>query len=263
MGFGTWRMGESASRFEEEVEAVRCALDIGYRLIDTAEMYGEGGAERVIAEALEGRRDEVFLVSKVYPHNAGFDDLHAACERSLQRLRTDRIDLYLLHWPGSVPLAETFAAFHALREAGKIVDFGVSNFDLADLNRIPETDQGRLGCNQIFYNLAHREAESAVSRWCRERGVPLMAYSPLDQAGAVLNAPLLNQIGARHSASAAQIALAWLLHQPNTIVIPKSVRPDRIRENFAALEVDLTSDDIDALERAFPAPHSDVRLEMR
>ncbi len=263
MGFGTWRMGEIASRFDAEVEAVRTALDTGYRLIDTAEMYGEGGAERVIGEAIRGRRDEVFLVSKVYPHNAAYDDLQQACERSLNRLQTDCIDLYLLHWPGGVPLSETFAAFHALQEAGRIRDFGVSNFDLSDLEDIPSADQARLGCNQVFYNLAHRETEWAVSDWCQQRGVPIMAYSPLDQASSLLQASVLNEVAAKHDASAAQIALAWLLHRPNTIVIPKSAHPERVRENFAALEIDLDADDLGTLDQAFPAPSGPVRLGMR
>lgn len=263
IGLGTWRMGEQASQFAGEVEALRYALDSGYRLIDTAEMYGEGGAERVIARAIRDRRDEVFLVSKVYPHNAGFDDLVAACERSLQRLETDRIDLYLLHWPGSVPLAETFDAFHALQDGGKIIDFGVSNFDLADLDQIPAADQERLGCNQVFYNLAHREAEWGVADWCRARGVPLMAYSPLDQASRLLRSPALAEVGARHSASGAQIALAWLLHQPNTVVIPKSVQARRIRENLAAFEIELAAGDLEILNRAFPAPAGPARLGIR
>lgn len=263
VGLGTWRMGEHADRFNEEVAAIHAALEAGYRLIDTAEMYGEGGAEKVIASALHGRRDQVFLVSKVYPHNASYQGVIDACERSLGRLETEVIDLYLLHWPGSHPLDETFAAFHALQEAGKIFEFGVSNFDLDDLADVPKEDQSRLGCNQVFYNLAHREVEWSVTDWCQQRGVPIMAYSPLDQAGSLLQASALAEVAQRHDATNAQIALAWLLNQPQTIVIPKSVQLARIRENLAAQDIELTDQDQALLEAAYPAPEQPVRLVMR
>ena len=262
-GLGTWRMGEHTDQFQREVEVIRAALDLGVRLIDTAEMYGEGGAEEVIGKAIQGRRDELFLVSKLYPHNASYNGVIEACERSLRRLNCEMIDLYLLHWPGSVPLGRTFDAFHALQDSGKIIDFGVSNFNLTDLEGIPEPDQARLGCNQVFYNLAHREVEWEVAAWCQQRGVPLMAYSPLDQASSLLRAPVLAEVVARHSASAAQIALAWLLHQPNTVVIPKSVRPQRIEENLAALDIELSAEDLAELDKAYPAPAQAVRLGMR
>ncbi len=262
-GLGTWRMGEDADRFQREVDALRAALDLGVNLIDTAEMYGEGGAEELIGQAIQGRRDELFLVSKLYPHNASRNGVIEACERSLRRLNCDRIDLYLLHWPGSVPPGQTFDAFHALQDSGKIVDFGVSNFNLADLEEIPEPDQARLGCNQIFYNLAHREVEWEVAAWCQQRSIPLMAYSPLDQASSMLRAPVLSEVAARHSASPAQIALAWLLHQPNTVVIPKSVQPQRIEENLAALDIELSTRDLIELDKAYPAPVQAARLGMR
>jgi len=262
-GLGTWRMGEHTDRYQREVDVLRAALDLGVSLIDTAEMYGEGGAEEVIGEAIQGRRDEIFLVSKLYPHNASRNGVIEACERSLRRLNCDRIDLYLLHWPGSIPPAQTFEAFHALQDSGKIVDFGVSNFNLGDLENIPEPDQAQLGCNQVFYNLAHREVEWEVADWCRQRSIPLMAYSPLDQASSLLRAPVLTEVAARHSASAAQIALAWLLHQPNTVVIPKSVRPQRIEENLAALDIKLSTEDLAELDKAYPAPAQPVRLGMR
>jgi len=262
-GLGTWRMGEHTDRYQREVDVLRAALDLGVSLIDTAEMYGEGGAEEVIGEAMQGRRDEIFLVSKLYPHNASRNGVIEACERSLRRLNCDRIDLYLLHWPGSIPPAQTFEAFHALQDSGKIVDFGVSNFNLGDLENIPESDQAQLGCNQVFYNLAHREVEWEVADWCRQRSIPLMAYSPLDQASSLLRAPVLTEVAARHSASAAQIALAWLLHQPNTVVIPKSVRPQRIEENLAALDIKLSTEDLAELDKAYPAPAQTVRLGMR
>ena len=262
-GLGTWRMGEHSDRYRREVDVLRAAIDLGVRLIDTAEMYGEGGAEEVIGEAIQGRRDELFLVSKLYPHNASRNGVIDACERSLRRLNSDRIDLYLLHWPGSIPPAQTFDAFHALQDSGKIVDFGVSNYNLGDLDNIPEPDQAQLGCNQVYYNLAHREVEWEVADWCRQRAIPLMAYSPLDQANSLLRAPVLTEVAARHSASAAQIALAWLLHQPNTVVIPKSVRPQRIEENLAALDIELSAEDLAELDKAYPAPTQAVRLGMR
>jgi diketogulonate reductase-like aldo/keto reductase len=262
-GLGTWRMGEHADLYQREVDVLRAALDLGVNLIDTAEMYGEGGAEEMIGQAIKGRRDGLFLVSKLYPHNASRNGVIEACERSLRRMNCDRIDLYLLHWPGSIPPGQTFDAFHELQDSGKIVDFGVSNFNLGDLAKIPEPDQAQLGCNQVFYNLAHREVEWEVAAWCQQRSIPLMAYSPLDQASSLLHDPVLTEVAARHSASPAQIALAWLLHQPNTVVIPKSVRPQRIEENLAALEIELSAEDLAELDRAWPAPTQAVRLGMR
>jgi len=262
-GLGTWRMGEHPDQFQREADVIRAALDMGVTLIDTAEMYGEGGAEEVIGEAIRGRRDGLFLASKFYPHNASRSGVIEACERSLRRLDCDSIDLYLLHWPGSVPLPQTFEALHELQAQGKIRDFGVSNFNLSELEKIPEADQSRLGCNQVFYNLAHREVEWEVSAWCRERGIPVMAYSPLDQASSLLRSPAIAAIADRHSASPAQIALAWLLHQPGTVVIPKSARPARIQENLDAAAIELGSEDLTALDNAFPAPQQAVRLGMR
>lgn len=262
-GLGTWRMGEHSDQFQREVDVIRAALDMGVSLIDTAEMYGEGGAEEVIGEAIHGRRDELFLVSKFYPHNASRNGVVEACERSLRRMDCDCIDLYLLHWPGSVPLSQTFEALHELQDRGKIREFGVSNFNLSELQKIPETDQPKLGCNQVFYNLAHREVEWEVAAWCRERSIPVMAYSPLDQASSLLRSPAIANVAERHSASAAQIALAWLLHQPGTVVIPKSARPARIQENLDALAIELDNEDLAELDAAFPAPDCPVRLGMR
>jgi diketogulonate reductase-like aldo/keto reductase len=263
LGLGTWRMGEGQNQSATEVEAIRSALDMGITLIDTAEMYGEGGAEEIVGEAIRGRRDNLFLVSKFYPHNASRDGVIKACERSLRRMGCDYLDLYLLHWPGSIALSETFDALHELQDRGKIRDFGVSNFDLAFLEDIPEADKVDLGCNQIFYNLAHREVEWAVSDWCQQRSVPLMAYSPLDQASSLLQNPALADIAAQHDASNAQIALAWLLHQRNTIVIPKSINPQRIRENLGAIDIRLSPEDLADLNVAFPPPQESVRLGMR
>ncbi len=262
-GLGTWRMGEHPDRFQAEVDVIRGALDLGITLIDTAEMYGEGGAEEVIGAAIHGRRDDLFLVSKFYPHNASRNGVIEACERSLQRMECDYIDLYLLHWPGGIPLTQTFDALQVLQESGKIRDYGVSNFDLRDLQAIPEADQARLGCNQIFYNLAHREPEWAVADWCRQRGTPLMAYSPLDQAGALLQSSILAEVAERHEASTVQIALAWLLHRPETVVIPKSVKLSRVEHNLAALNIKLSAGDLQDLDSAFPAPERAVRLGMR
>ncbi|MCP4188486.1 MAG: aldo/keto reductase [Gammaproteobacteria bacterium] len=262
-GLGTWRMGEQQNRFKQEVNAIRAAVDLGITLIDTAEMYGEGGAETVIGEAIRGCRDNLFLVSKFYPHNAARDDVVDACEHSLRRLDCDYLDLYLYHWPGSIALSETFDALHELLDSGKIRGFGVSNFDLDDLKDIPVADQPLLGCNQVFYNLAHREVEWAVADWCQQTGVPLMAYSPLDQASSMLQAPALKAVAARHDATAAQIALAWLLHQPNTVVIPKSVDPRRIEENLTALNIGLSTEDLVELDEAFPAPDIPVSLGLR
>ncbi len=262
-GLGTWRMGEHADQFDHEVEVLRAGLDMGITLLDTAEMYGEGGAEEVIGEAIRGRRDGLYLVSKFYPHNASYGGVIDACERSLRRMDCDYIDLYLLHWPGSVPMPQTFGALNELQQQGKIRDFGVSNFDLDHLRGIPEAEQARLGCNQVFYNLAQREVEWEVAAWCRERGVPIMAYSPLDQGGGLLHSPAVLEVAARHDASAAQIALAWLLQRPDTVVIPKSSRPERIRENLDALDIDLDDEDLAALDHAFPAPTRPTRLGMR
>ena len=262
-GIGSWRMGEHGDLFQHEVDVLRAALDMGITLIDSAEMYGEGGAEEVIGAAIRGRRDGLHLVSKFYPHNASFNGVIEACERSLGRMDCDYIDLYLLHWPGSVPKAQTFDALRELQQQGKIRDYGVSNFNLGDLQDIPEADQAMLGCNQVFYNLAHREVEWEVSDWCRERGIPVMAYSPLDQASGMLQSRALSSIAERHDATAAQIALAWLLRRPDTVVIPKSSRPERIRENLQALEIELGDDDVAELDAAFPPPAQPTRLGMR
>jgi diketogulonate reductase-like aldo/keto reductase len=262
-GLGTWRIGEHSRARQAEIDAIHYALEHGITLIDTAEMYGEGGAEKIIGEAIRGRRNELFVVSKVYPHNASRDGVVAACERSLRRLGCDSIDLFLLHWPGSVPLIETFDAFHQLQNSGKIRDFGVSNFDFEDLQEIPADDQHKIGCNQVFYNLAQRQAEWAVTPWCREHSVPVMAYSPLDQASSLLQSISIAEIASRHSATVAQIALAWLLHQPNTVVIPKSVRTERIKENLGALDIRLSEQDLVDLNVSYPAPDRPVRLGMR
>lgn len=268
LGQGTWAMGEDPYRKRQEADALRLGMDLGMRLIDTAEMYGEGGAEEVVGEALAGRRAEAFIVSKVYPHNAGRRGVQAACERSLARLGTDYIDLYLLHWRGAVPLAETLEGFAALKKAGKIRDFGVSNFDLADMQEAAGLPHGgEVAANQVLYNLARRGPEWDLLPWCRAHGVPLMAYSPLESSAAeqarMLGAPGLRQVAARHQASAAQIALAWLLQQDGVFAIPKAVQPAHVRANRAALDIVLDAQDLADLDTAFAPPRRATPLDMR
>jgi len=231
-------------------------------LIDTAEMYASGGAEEVVAEAIAGRRDELFLVSKVLPSNASRAGVARACENSLKRLRTDRIDLYLLHWPGSVPLAETVEAFEALRRAGKIRHWGVSNFDTEDMEDLAGLpDGGNVQTNQVLYNLVRRGPEFDLAPWSRKRGIPLMAYSPVEQ-GALARNTGLDAVAARHNATAAQIALAWVMQQEGVIAIPKASSQEHVRQNFAALDIKLTAGDLADLDRAFPPPTRKRGLEM-
>jgi diketogulonate reductase-like aldo/keto reductase len=262
LGIGTWRMGERRSARQDEVAAVRLALDLGVRLVDTAEMYGEGGAEEMLAEALAGRRDQVFLVSKVYPHNASRKGTLAACERSLRRLGTDRIDLYLLHWRGSAPLQETAAAFETLARDGKIRHWGVSNFDTDDMAELRAVTAGsRCAANQVLYHLGSRGIEWRLLDECRAAKVMVMAYSPLGQ-GALLRKPALRKVADKHGVDAAAAALAWVLRQPGLITIPKAVRPEHVRANLQALDVKLDADDLAALDRAFPPPRRASPLDM-
>ncbi len=263
LGQGTWHMGERKAAAQAEAAALRLGLDLGMTLIDTAEMYGDGSAEEVVAEAIGGRRDEVFLVSKVYPHNASARGVPAACERSLRRLRTDRIDLYLLHWRGSVPLGETVAAFEALRTAGKIRYWGVSNLDTADMQELAGVPGGG-GCavDQVLYNPGDRGIEFDLLGWCRARAIPLMAYSPVGQGGGLLRAPALVEVGRRHAASPAQIALAWALRHPDVIAIPKTVQTAHVRENAAAAGIVLGQEDLAAIDAAFPPPRRKGRLSI-
>lgn len=261
-GLGTWHMGEHVREKQKETDVLRHGLDIGVRLFDTAEMYGDGGAEEVLGAAIAGQRQDCFIVSKVYPHNASRKGITVACERSLKRLQTDYIDLYLLHWPGSEPLSETFAGFHDLRNAGKIRDFGVSNFDLRDLGEIDPADQAQLGANQVYYNLGRREAEWGVIPWCRKYAIPVMAYCPLDPYGDLLSSMAVADVASRHSASNAQIALAWLLHQEQIIAIPKTRQIQRVEENFRALELVLSVQDLADLDAAHPPPMAAVNLRM-
>ena len=262
LGQGTWKMGEDSRRRADEVNALKLGLDLGLTLIDTAEMYASGGAEEVVAQAIAGRRAEVFVVSKVLPSNASRAGVQRACENSLKRLRTDRIDLYLLHWPGSVPLAETVEAFEALRRAGKIRHWGVSNFDTEDMEDLAGLpDGGNVQTNQVLYNLVRRGPEFDLAPWSRKRGIPLMAYSPVEQ-GALARNTGLDAVAARHNATAAQIALAWVMHQDGIIAIPKASSQEHVRQNFAALDIKLTPQDITDLDRAFPPPTRKRGLEM-
>ena len=262
LGQGTWYMGENASARRSEAAALRLGLDLGLTLIDTAEMYGEGGAEEVVADAISGRRAEVFLVSKFYPQNASRKGVGQACERSLRRLRTDYLDLYLLHWRGSIPFSETMEALVALKAAGKIRDYGVSNLDVDDMEEMCALPGGdAMATDQILYNLSRRGVEWDLLPWCRQRSIPLMAYSPIEQ-GRILRRPELRAIALRHEATPAQIALAWLLRHPDVMAIPKAATPQHVKENRAALEVTLTPEDLKELDRAFPPPTRKRSLEM-
>lgn len=261
VGLGTWHMGESRARASAEAAAIRHAIDRGITLIDTAEMYGEGGAESVIGEAIRGRRQGLFLVSKVYPHNAGRRAAVEACERSLRRLGVERIDLYLLHWRGSVPLGETIEAFEMLAGAGKIARWGVSNFGRDDMEELLAAGGSGVAANQVLYNLGRRGIEWDLLGWQRERGIPLMAYTPLEQ-GRLASHRALADVAHRHGAAPLQVALAWVLREPGVVAIPKSAKPDHIDENLGALDLALTDDDLAALDAAFPPPTRARPLEM-
>ena len=261
LGQGTWTMGENAGRRSDEIASLRLGLDLGMTLIDTAEMYASGGAEAVVGEAIAGRRDEVFLVSKVLPSNATRRGTIAACERSLKRLKTDRLDLYLLHWRGRPPLEETLDAFTMLVRDGKIRHFGVSNFDTSDMEELMHLQGRQAATNQVLYNLTRRGIEYDLLPWCRARQIPIMAYSPIEQ-GRMLSHPALESVAIRHGAMPAQVALAWLLRQDGLIVIPKAGRPEHVRENRAALSLRLTEQDLADLNSAFPAPTGPTPLEM-
>ena len=262
LGQGTWQMAETASRRGQEIEALRVGVGLGMTLIDTAEMYGEGAAEELIAEALHEQRERLFLVSKVYPHNANRVGVVQACERSLRRLKADRLDLYLLHWRGSVPLEETVAGFEELRRSGKIRQWGVSNFDVDDMQELLEIRGGE-NCvtNQVLYNVTRRGPEFDLIPWMAEHRMPLMAYSPIEQ-GRLPRGGVLQKIGQKQGASAFQIALAWLLQKPDVIAIPKASSPDHVRDNHRALEIRLDPEDLEAIDAEFPPPERKRPLEM-
>jgi diketogulonate reductase-like aldo/keto reductase len=253
-------MEERGAARAEAIEALRLGIDLGMTVIDTAEMYGEGAVEHLVGEAIQGRRDQIFLVSKCYPQNASRKRMAEACARSLKRLRTDRIDLYLLHWPGSVPLDETLDAFMRLKDEGRILDYGISNFDARGAQRVwSRQGGGGMVTNQVLYNLSERGIEWDLLPWCRERSLPLMAYTPLGQ-GALLSDPGLARVARRHDASPAQVALAWLLAQDGVLAIPKAGRVRHVRENRKAADLVLTTQDLADLDAAFPPPSGPTPL---
>lgn len=261
LGLGTWQLGDDPSRRAEEVRALRAGLDLGLTLVDTAEMYGEGRAEELVGEAVAGRRDDVFLVSKVYPWNCTREGAAAACERSLRRLRTDRLDLYLVHWRDRVPLDETLGALDRLRAAGKVLHFGVSNYDVADLDETDALPAGRrVAADQVYYNLLHRGIERRLVPWCASRGVAVMAYTPLE-SGKLPVRPSLARVAERHGVTPYAAALAWTFRADGVVTVVKSSREERVREFRAALDVRLTAEDLAALDRDYPAPTRDVPLE--
>jgi diketogulonate reductase-like aldo/keto reductase len=262
LGQGTWCLGENSRRRADEIAALRLGLDLGMTLIDTAEMYGDGATEELVGEATHGRRDEIFLVSKVLPHRATGRGTIAACEGSLRRLKTDRIDLYLLHWRGNVELDETLAAFQALVREGKIRYWGVSNFDVADMDGlVPLAGGDAVATDQVLYNLTRRGIEWDLLPWCQQHRIPLMAYSPIEQ-GRLLSNPVLHRVADRHRATPAQVALAWVLRIESVIAIPRTGSSAHVRDNRGALDIRLTPQDVSELDRAFPAPRQYRPLEM-
>jgi len=261
-GLGTWRMGDEQASWKEELATLQLGLDLGATLIDTAEMYGDGLAEELVGEAIAGRRDSVFLVSKVLPQNASRQGVVAACQRSLKRLKTDCIDLYLYHWPGSVPLSETMAGFIELQKAGKIRHYGVSNFDVNEMQQLWKVPGGSaVVTNQILYNLSRRNVEWNLLPWLRERKIPIMAYSPLEQARLMDNKKL-SAFAARIDMTPAQAALAWLLTRDDIIVIPKTSSRERLKENLGSLKRGLSSAELSELDQLFPPPSTAHPLEM-
>jgi len=264
LGQGTWNLGDNPRQRPAEIEALRLGLDLGMTLIDTAEMYGSGASENLVGEAIHGRRDEAFLVSKVLPQNATARGTVSACEASLKRLKTDRIDLYLLHWQGNVPLEETLEGFESLLHTGKIRYWGVSNFDVADMEELVSLAGGEaVATDQVLYNLTRRGIEHDLLPWCRSRPhrIPVMAYSPIEQ-GRLLEHPAIRAVAARHDATPTRVALAWVLRTEGAIAIPRTGKVAHVRDNRAALDLHLTQQDLQELESAFPAPKRKRALEM-
>jgi len=262
LGQGTWHLAEDPRRREDEIAALRLGLDLGMTLIDTAEMYGDGAAEELVGEAIADRRDEVFLVSKVLPQHATVRGTIRACEASLQRLGTATLDLYLLHWRGSLPLEGTLAGFGELVRAGKIRYWGVSNFDVSDMEELTGLLGGEeVATDQVLYNPARRGIEWDLLPWCRQRGLPIMAYSPIEQ-GRLLDHPAIHAVATRHGATPAQVTLAWVLRLDGVIAIPQAGRPKHVKENRGAIELRLTKRDLAELDRAFPPPDGPRPLEM-
>jgi len=263
LGQGTWHMGESARLKQQEVAALKLGIELGVTLIDTAEMYGNGGAEEIIAEAIAGQRDGLFLVSKVYPHNASLSGVPAACERSLRRLRVDCIDLYLLHWPGSHPLSETVDAFEALKAAGKIRYWGVSNFDTGEMGRVWKQPAGsHCATDQVLYHPDSRGIEFDLLAWCAAHKMPIMAYSPLGQGGRLLRSKALKTVAEHHDATPAQIAIAWSMRSGAAISIPKATTPAHVRENAGAADIVLTDADLAEIDAVHPPPRKKQGLDI-
>jgi diketogulonate reductase-like aldo/keto reductase len=260
LGLGTWKMGEDRARAADEVRVVQRALDLGISLIDTAEIYASGGSERVVGEALKGRRDSVFLVTKVAPSNASRRGTVRACEGSLKRLGTEVVDLYLLHWIGGTPVAETIEAFESLKAAGKIRAWGVSNFDTDDMEAIPAGAE--CSANQVLYNPQSRGIEFSLIPYCQSHAVPVMAYTPLGQSGRVLKNAVIAEIAKRHGATPAQVALAWGIRHPGVVTIPKTATLARVEENLGAADLTLTEADLAEIDKAFPPPRAKRGLEM-
>ncbi len=262
LGFGTWRMGERGGRRRDELAALRLGLDLGMTLIDTAEMYGDGESEKLVGEAIRGRRDEAFLVTKFYPHNASKAGVPAACARSLKRLGTDRIDLYLLHWQGSVPLSETVAALERLKEAGHIRHWGVSNFDADDMEELTAVPGGsNCRTDQVLYNLGRRGIEWDLLPWAARHRMPVMAYTPLEP-DRLADKPALARIATARGCTPLQVALAWMSGRPQVIAIPKASTPEHVRLNRAAHDIELSADELASLDAAFPPPTRKRSLEM-
>jgi diketogulonate reductase-like aldo/keto reductase len=262
LGQGTWGLAEGKHERDQEIKALRLGLELGMSLIDTAEMYADGETERLVGEAIHGHRDEIFLVSKVLPQNSSRTGTIAACERSLRRLRTESIDLYLLHWRGSIPLQDTLEGFDALLQVGKIRYWGVSNFDVDDMEEIVRLPRGGdVTTDQVLYNLTRRGIEYDLIPWCRERKLPIMAYSPVEQ-GRLFGNQEVKRIASQHGVKPAQVALAWVLRREGVIAIPRAGIPEHVREDRAALDVPLTDEDLEALGRAFPPPTAKRPLEM-
>ena len=262
LGMGTWMIGDKRSSRAEELAALQHGIDLGMTLVDTAEMYGEGASEQLVGEAIRGRRERVFLVSKVYPHHAGRKEMPVACERSLKRLGVDCLDLYLLHWRGSVPLAETVETFDRLRSQGKIRHWGVSNLDCDDMQALWALPEGRqVAVNQVLYNLSRRGVEWDLLPWCEESEIPVMAYSPIEQAR-LLRHPGLRALAEKRGVTPAQLALAWLLHRDQVIAIPKASNRAHVEQNFASLEYRFDAETLAELDRLFPPPRQATPLEM-
>ncbi len=270
IGQGSWYMGEGLAPRRDEVRALQLGLELGLRLIDTAEMYADGGAEEVVGEALKGRREQAFLVSKVYPWNAGKRSAIKACEESLQRLGTDHLDMYLLHWPGSIPLEETLAAFEQLQADGKIKRFGVSNFDIDELQQWQRLSGDESAVNQVLYHLSSRGIEHSLRPWQRQQQMPVMAYCPLAQGGRLrrelLAHPELQALAAELKVTVPQLLLAWAIRpvdgQRDVIAIPKAVQPEHVRQNAEALNIHLTDEALARLDAAFPAPARKMPLDI-